>query len=167
MSPIDQFESEARRYCHWANGADGTDMSVYSALVRVSALYHAALLLQLTAEPLHNEQHDDDATLALEDAEMASVVARTRLLPIGYYGIVFDPLEVPPEQPVIGDVCDDLQDIYRDVADGLRHYDHGRIAAAFWEWTFSFRTHWGDHATGALRALHAYWDATHLLTEGY
>lgn len=32
-----------------------------------------------------------------------------------------------------------------------------RVAGGrFWEWSFGFRTHWGEHATGAIRALHWY-----------
>jgi len=32
----------------------------------------------------------------------------------------------------------------------------GRRAAAVWEWGFGFRHHWGEHATGAIRVLHAW-----------
>jgi hypothetical protein len=30
----------------------------------------------------------------------------------------------------------------------------GRRAQAVWEWGFGLRHHWGEHATGAIRALH-------------
>ena len=67
---------------------------------------------------------------------------------------MFDPLPVPPEEPVVGSLTDDIADIYRDVIPGLREYELGRRAQAVWEWGFGLRHHWGEHATGAIRALH-------------
>jgi hypothetical protein len=67
---------------------------------------------------------------------------------------VFDPLSVPPDEPVVGSLSDDLCDVYREVVSGLREYEAGRRAQAVWEWGFGLRHHWGKHATGAIRALH-------------
>ncbi len=39
---------------------------------------------------------------------------------------------------------------------GLREYESGRHAEALAMWSFDFRYHWGAHATGTLRALHAW-----------
>ena len=72
------------------------------------------------------------------------------------YGEVFDPLTIPSEEPVIGSIADDIIDIYRDVVTGLRAYRLGDLANARWEWAFNFAHHWGEHATGAIRALHAW-----------
>jgi hypothetical protein len=69
---------------------------------------------------------------------------------------MFDPLQDPPEEPVVGHTSDDIGDIYRDVARGLALFDSGRRDEAGWEWGFNFRIHWGEHATGAMRAFHAY-----------
>ena len=77
-------------------------------------------------------------------------------LPLRHYGEVYDPLLMPPEEPVVGDVADDIADIYRDVATGLRLFDAGDEAEALWEWGFLFRIHWGEHASSAIRVLHAY-----------
>jgi hypothetical protein len=77
-------------------------------------------------------------------------------LPFRNYGEVFDPLPIPPEEPVLGDIADDIGDIYRDIIKGLKLYCAGRPADALLEWSESFRSHWGKQATSAIRALHCY-----------
>ncbi|MCS7272220.1 MAG: DUF5063 domain-containing protein, partial [Gemmataceae bacterium] len=92
----------------------------------------------------------------VSDAEYQAVVAAVKGLPLDPYAEVFDPLAVPAEAPVSASLCDDLADIYRQVVSGLRAFEAGRQAVALWEWGFGFRHHWGEHATGAIRALHAW-----------
>ena len=60
------------------------------------------------------------------------------------------------KSPLVGDLADDIADIFSDVLTGLKCFDDGRMADAAWEWAFSFQTHWGRHASGAIRTLHAY-----------
>src|SRR5262249_48569314 len=88
-----------------------------------------------------------------------AVFAAASRLPVDYYAEVFDPSVIPTEVPVIASIADDIADIYRDVVSGLGAYQVGRRAQAIWEWRFGFEHHWGGHATGAIRALHA-WLAT-------
>ena len=45
---------------------------------------------------------------------------------------------------------------HRDVVGGLRLFREGHRSEAVWAWSFGFQTHWGEHATGAIRALHAW-----------
>src|SRR5688500_10241095 len=73
-----------------------------------------------------------------------------------HYAEVFNPLPVPPEQPIVGDLADDIADIFGDVDRGLWFFEAGRPAEAVWEWGFHFVHHWGEHATSAIRALHCY-----------
>jgi hypothetical protein len=68
---------------------------------------------------------------------------------------VFDPYAEPPEAVVLGSLADDVGDIYLDLADGLELWAAGNLAAAVWEWRFGLESHWGQHLTGALRAIHA------------
>ena len=82
-------------------------------------------------------------------------VAAARL-PFDYYGEVCDPSVLPPEGPAIGSLADDLADIDRDVVGGLRAFLAGRPAAAAEAWETWLWGHWGGHATGAIRALHAW-----------
>jgi uncharacterized protein DUF5063 len=51
---------------------------------------------------------------------------------------------------------DDLVDIWRDLKEGLLALEEGAAPEdVTWEWRFGFYSHWGRHATEALRALHA------------
>jgi len=54
----------------------------------------------------------------------------------------------------MGDVGDDLLDVYRDVRAGLVSLDRGNAHDAAWHWSLLFRIHWGRHAAGGLFALH-------------
>lgn len=72
-----------------------------------------------------------------------------------FYREVFDPYAEPSEGEVTGDIIDDLGDIYRDLQRGLLHWQSGTPGEALWEWRFNFQSHWGEHATSALRAIFA------------
>ena len=53
-------------------------------------------------------------------------------------------------------LADDLADIWRDLKPGLLGLAAGApLDAALWDWRLGFFTHWGVHATEALRVLHA------------
>jgi hypothetical protein len=66
---------------------------------------------------------------------------------------VLDPFEF--EEPVCGDLRDDLQDIYDDLRTGIREYEAGRKNNAIWDWKFGVDNHWGQHAVDAIRALNS------------
>ncbi|HKF48852.1 MAG TPA: DUF5063 domain-containing protein [Terracidiphilus sp.] len=68
------------------------------------------------------------------------------------YREVFNP--VSDAEVVYGSLADDLADIYRDLSEPLNETStppEDRI----WAWRFSFRSHWGQHAVDALRAIHS------------
>lgn len=72
------------------------------------------------------------------------------------YREIYDPLA--DKEPVEGSLRDDLLDIYRDLKEGLLLFDSPDEAdrqTAVWTWKLNFMLHWGEHATGALRVLHA------------
>jgi hypothetical protein len=57
---------------------------------------------------------------------------------------------------VILPIADDVADVWRDVKRGLLALGEGhRPDDVTWQWRFDFYSHWGRHATEALRALHA------------
>ncbi|HVE41456.1 MAG TPA: DUF5063 domain-containing protein [Planctomycetota bacterium] len=61
------------------------------------------------------------------------------------------------EELMAGSLADDFADIYRDIKPGLVSYDAGSTTsqeAAVTEWRSAMLSHWGHHATGALRVLH-------------
>lgn len=71
-----------------------------------------------------------------------------------YYQEMFDPYDFSELSPVVGDLADDLADIYRDLVEGVDLWNLGRHADAIWTWKSNFQSHWGEHALGALRAIH-------------
>jgi hypothetical protein len=90
----------------------------------------------------------------LSEEEWRKAVAGCERLPLNLYSAVFNPLDATDVAPVTGSLADDLADIYRDIASGLRAYELGNRAGAVWEWSFGLHSHWGAHATFAIRALH-------------
>jgi hypothetical protein len=71
--------------------------------------------------------------------------------------VVFDPLKLDREDPMITTLSDCLADIWKDLKPGLEALDVDRQRywnQALWKWRFSFQTHWGRHAIDALRAIH-------------
>jgi hypothetical protein len=111
-------------------------------------LYSAALLLPDTdAEAQDCEGQSTNPALGRALSK--------KLLAFDYYREVFDPYAGESEKPVVGSLSDDLADIYGELAKGLACWDAGNRSGAMWEWRFGFQTHWGEHLTGAMRAL--YW----------
>lgn len=115
------FAGIARAYCEWVERG-------HSAEAR-EAMDHCLRLL-LAAASLRRTDEIDGIS---EDGDAPTVVApdgRFKKLPFQYYGVVFDPLQVPPEAPVIGDLADDLADIYVDLKSGLLLWGSGKRADA-------------------------------------
>jgi hypothetical protein len=147
---IERFAHVATIFAKWALQREDTgEIAARNSLRHIAELYLAALDLP---EPAAGAELADDQ---VGKEEWKTVYATCARLTIDYYGEVFDPLIVPPQEAVVGSVADDIADIYRDVVTGLRHYLAGDTEDAIWQWTFSFTMHWGAHATGAIRALHA------------
>lgn len=146
------FADEARRFVGWATGStDPTPMTASSALHHLVALYAAGLALSNDARVL--VPSTDTSCEDLTD-ELGMVAERVAALPVGYYGSLLDPLAVPPGETGVGDLADDLADVFADVAQGLRLFDRGHVDDAVWSWRFALGTHWGEHATSAIRVLH-------------
>jgi hypothetical protein len=153
QSTVAAFAREAAKFQRWARvELDKGGASPGLAMMRVTRLYLAALLLP----PPSSEGLICESVACVDDAEWNLVYKSAGRLPLDYYGEQFDPLVVPPDESTIGSLSDDIADIYRDVVSGLRDYEAGRYAEAMGAWAFGFRHHWGAHATGAMRALHAW-----------
>jgi Domain of unknown function (DUF5063) len=69
------------------------------------------------------------------------------------YREVFDPYDESIDKVVTGSLADDLSDIYVDLRQGEDFWSHGLFDEAVWQWRFGFESHWGEHATSALRAI--------------
>ena len=153
MDSVEQFAAEALRFEQWAHSNEpNAALAARTALLRISSLYTAALQLPSPYTYAGDGQPCPDVGLVDECAKLSAFQA----IPFDMYGEVFNPLLVPPDEPVIGSIADDITDVYRDVVAGLRAYQTGNRAGAIWEWGFHFHHHWGKHATGAIKAIHAW-----------
>lgn len=148
---VAEFARLAERYCEWAASAPGSaSHDEETARELLPRLYMAAHRLPQGAAP-ESEQP------GTSHSEYARVRSRFRHLSVGFYGDTFDPLVVPPEEPTVSDLADDLSDIYGELRCGLELFRAGAPDAAAWLWRTHFRDHWGAHVVGALRALHHSW----------
>jgi hypothetical protein len=120
-----------------------------AALLMILDLYTKALKVPFV---WNDEAHPEIPEVS--HAEWQAIYGTDMGLPLDRYGVVFNPLDVPPEEPDTGSLHDDIADIYRDVVTGLRLYEAGHVNAAVASWHESVRNHWGWHATGAIRTLH-------------
>ncbi len=151
-SQLDRFATAAEEFCAWCE-LEGEDSiaEARTALGHVSQLYSMALELRLPSDA--NLELDGEGS---DDKTWKFVFKRSAILPFNHYSVVFDPLEVSPEDPVTGDLADDLADMHRDLTRGLSLYRNGHLPAAEWDWRFNFQIHWGRHAASAIHALHCW-----------
>lgn len=143
-SQVLAFVAQARQFCEFIEKADSLSLAarLSAARERLLELYRAGTALPLIAPP--------------EDfSERPSPVLPKPWAGFGehqYYWEVRDPYVDEP--PGLGDLSDDVIDVYLDLRRGLELWHLHEAQAAIWTWRFHFDIHWGDHASDALRALH-------------
>jgi len=151
IDAVDAFAVTARMFCNFATGGDGSEMNVVELLKQLSELYRAAL--NLPTAWADDVSGGDDAIDGLTTG-MDLVVNRACALPVSIYWTFFDPFTT--SDPVCRAISDDVSDIFLDIARGLAYFDSNRKADACYHWAWHFQYHWGEHAVGAMRALHNY-----------
>ncbi|KAF0815209.1 hypothetical protein IGB42_00286 [Andreprevotia sp. IGB-42] len=144
---IEDFATLARGYCAWcentANEKTATEAATWLARL------HAAALGLPACEPGDTDA-PDLPVVQRELARQGLAQVRGR-----YYRSCFD-LDPACTDPVtLGDLDDDLQDIYSDLWCALALFDAGEKQTAAWEWAFGHQAHWGRHAVSALKALYS------------
>lgn len=149
---VSVFAEVARDYRAWCEGPRAADPF---QLLR-EATRHLARLYAAASELPDVEFADHPDPPDLPKADWDAMFKSFGMLPFNYYREVFDPAIEGAEEPVAGDVADDLADIYKDLIEGMWLLDRGHAAAAAWNWKDSFERHWGRHAVSALRALHCH-----------
>jgi len=148
MTSIDRFAVAVRAYCGWAEGAPAGEDALSGMLAtrrHLSSLYAMAVDLPDCETDWTDRELTHDA--------WTRIFQRFGALPVGYYEEIFDPLAVPAGEAGLGDLADDLADIWRDLKEGLVVYDEQGRDAACACWRQSFNIHWGMHATKALAVI--------------
>jgi hypothetical protein len=146
---LQNFADVARRYCAWCEGIPGD--------AETEARTAVELLVQLmrAIAPVELGAGGGDAP-GISNEDWQQMYARFASMPFRYYRAEFDPLNIDDTERGMGDVADDLADIWRDLKEGLSLYDVNDLAGAAWEWRFNFDHHWGRHTTSALYPLHCW-----------
>ena len=149
MTSLDDFATAVRSFCSWAENP-ASNATARSEML--AARRHLSLLYSMAVDfpDFECDWVEGDPT----DAEWADMFKRFGRLPVGYYGSVLDPLQVPAGEAALGDLGDDLADTWRDVKAGLNIFEAGYRDAAGWHWRDSFTIHWGEHAAGAVAVIH-------------
>lgn len=135
-------------FCAWCEATDFANRPEKQAATWLARLHASALELP-DVEP----ENDDDppkvpaTSLALAEQNLGHFSGM-------YYRVVFDPRPELTEEPVMGDIGDDLLDTYKDIKVGLILHERSQNQEALWYWSFLHRVHWGKHAVDALAALH-------------
>jgi len=153
---IHQFVAAARAYRSVIETATAHSFGRFLRRVQASLLelYHEAIALP-------------DVAPATEQLSKPTRPDLPRLVPLGLhpdfteesalYSFVFDPFETSNPNVVMSDLRADLREIYDDLGRGLAVWDQAQGSAqrdAAWDLRFDFGSHWGRHATDALRAVH-------------
>ncbi len=147
---IDSFAELARGFCHWCENTSITVSHASQAASWLCKLYAAGLEL-----PKVGMGYWDDDLPVLPQIQLENVKRNLSGLNGFYYRDYFDPdpaiLESDPE---LGDVGDDLLDIYQDLKRGAVDFELGKLGGALWYWSRMHSDHWGRHAVGAIYAFH-------------
>jgi hypothetical protein len=160
LPEVVRFVQAARAYCDLVECPNSdTELWVKGLLQSVSQLYSSVLQLP----DLDVEEFDKVPDIFDIDHggwqgiwnRIGNLLGEAR-----WYWAYFDPTEPldSEEKPLVGDLADDLADIYLDIKPGLAAWDTGideYVPEILWDWKeICFDSHWGLHAVDALRALH-------------
>lgn len=156
------FYNAARAYCDVVESdlpaEESRLLRVLTALSRLYSCAHSLPMVEVDDVP------DVPEEFTVTDAQYQAVFHRHSVILGGDtdYWCFWDSTEVKPDatapEPSMGWLPDDLADIYRDVAPGVRAWESGReelLPSVVFDWSYpSFHTHWGRHAVNAMTALH-------------
>jgi len=147
------MREEAERFCTLIETAESFERDEFVAAVAVSL---AELLAAASTLPdLTPTNTDVDARSSSGEVRALFGAVQRVLGSWGDYQTTLAPHGDEAERAVLRPVADDLVDIWRDLKEGLLGLAEGAPEGdVIWEWRFGFYSHWGRHATEALRALH-------------
>ncbi|MES2643293.1 MAG: DUF5063 domain-containing protein [Myxococcota bacterium] len=147
MNQVAPFVAAAQRFCTWVESHP-----TYDGDLRVPIALLADLIGHGAQLPNVDPADDDDSD---EDVPAPPTPRKTVLFSdFQYYRCVSNPFDGIYDDPSLelGDITDDIGDIYADLQRGLVHWEHNQLRA-IWEWKFGFDHHWGRHAASVLNAL--------------
>jgi hypothetical protein len=146
---IETFAGNVRQFCQWAESCNH-DLETARQLL-------LALMQGVPYLLISNAREDEPEYPQRECEGWQADHKRFSDFPFQYYREVFSPCDLDEAAPVIGDVHDDLADIYGELWHGLQALDQGDGAYAAAYWRESYSMHWGHHASSAFYAIDEYY----------
>ncbi|MEO8205489.1 MAG: DUF5063 domain-containing protein [Chthoniobacterales bacterium] len=145
MNPnTDNFIKIVREYCAWSESSDHD-------------IFQARMFLLLLMQGVFDLEKFPGATVTEKEYPSGKHdPMQFHRIPFQYYPEVFSTMDIDSKEVVMGDLLDDLSDIYCDLWHGLQALEQGNreYAIAFWRENYIY--HWGGHAASALRAVDEY-----------
>ena len=135
---IKEFYESAKKYCKFVSDNIITAENIEELMYLMLDSFAKGLLLP-------DVEQDDNDPVKGEKPNPIRIE-----LPTTYWEI-FDPFT--QEEPVCGDLLDDLSDIRDDLLEGIYDYEAGFVNNAIFEWKLLHQAHWGNHCVAAVKAL--------------
>ena len=133
----ESFTENVIAFCEWA---EGKNHSLIEARQRILALMSSIPYLESFRGAIESDEEHESRGHEGWKKDME----RFSDLPFQYYKTIFDPHDFEEkEKAIVGDLRDDLSDIYSDLFEGLSAYRKGYKREAIGHWVQSYFFHWG------------------------
>ncbi|MGD0839536.1 MAG: DUF5063 domain-containing protein [Candidatus Acidiferrales bacterium] len=151
-SALNRFRVAAEAFIEAVDSAPTVKRDAFLSSINhcLAELYSSALRLPAVAP---DTSQVDETPSVKREWEGLFLSLREKIGPLDGYWNVFD--STTKSTTVQGSLSIDISEIYSDIKQGFRLEVVGVPEADFlWDLRFSFRSHWGRHALGALTAIH-------------
>ena len=150
---IETFADNVRHFCQWTE--DGPHDVQTARQLLLSLMQGVPYLI------VPDKESDEEPEYPRREYQgWQTDHKRLSDFPFQYYREVFSPCDLDNEAPVVGDIHDDLADIYGDLWHGLQAFDGGNGIYAVSYWREPYFQHWGHHASSAIYAIDEFYRKT-------
>jgi len=166
INDAERFARVAERYCGIVDAAAHLEKEqILLQIYRILPELIGEAIRLPDANPFEREKEDNQDDQLSRAAPSTRVshkewedifhLLQKKLGDADLYWTVFDPSK--DKEVVYGTLSDDIADIYRDLKEGLVEIRQSaaKPSQIIWDWRLGFYSHWGYHATSALRTIHA------------
>ena len=145
----------ANKYCDAYEMESVQDQRQF--LSHIQGLLLALYSLGRELREINASENQAERFLERDDKQIQSMVANK--VPFSGYWLALDPFSISESELGLGDLIDDLGDIYIDLKRAILIYDSkrdGAVQNACCKLKFDFDYHLADHCMNAMKAIHDY-----------
>jgi len=150
----------AQNFCGYIENETTVSQEEFAVnvLTLLTTLYAAGLQIP---ELHYGDEIDTDVDADISDTEKKNIISSIyKRIPFSFYNITLYKHDLNrTENTALGDLGDDIADIYLDLKRALLKYNspylNGKAEAVF-TLAFGFSHHWGDHCIDAMHSIHHY-----------